>query len=236
MNQIGSIILFSWLAGIASFIGAFLARIEQFPEGILKQELLRGIVAFGGGILVAAVAFALVPHGIETLNAPTLSLLFGAGGLAFCLLDIVLSRSGGSKAQFTAMLSDFIPEAIALGAVFAHDHRLGILLALFIAAQNLPEGFNAYRELNESTGRTVMILWQMFFVSFLGPAAALSGFFFLQDLPDITAGIMVFAGGGILYLVFQDIAPQAKLKRHWLPAFGAVLGFIVGMLGKKLLG
>jgi ZIP family zinc transporter len=236
MNQIITIILFSWIAGFTAFIGAMIARFERIPEGIRKKELFRGIIAFGGGILIAAVAFALVPHGIETLNAPTLCLLFGAGGLAFCLLDIVLSRSGGSKAQFTAMLSDFVPEAIALGAVFAHDHRLGILLALFIAVQNLPEGFNAYRELKANTGRTALILWQMFFVSFLGPAAALSGFFFLQNQPDITAGIMVFAGGGILYLVFQDIAPQAQYRRHWTPALGAVLGFIVGMLGKKLLG
>ena len=236
MQQIVTIILFSWIAGFTAFIGAMVARFERIPEGTRKKELFRGIVAFGGGILIAAVAFALVPHGIETLTAPTLGLLFAAGGLAFCLLDIVLSRSGGSKAQFTAMLSDFIPEAIALGAIFAHDHRLGLLLALFIGVQNLPEGFNAFRELRENTGHTALILWQMFFISFLGPAAALTGFFFLQNHPDFTAGIMVFAGGGILYLVFQDIAPQAKLKHHWLPAFGAVLGFIVGMLGKKLLG
>ncbi|MBC8206659.1 MAG: divalent cation transporter [Kiritimatiellales bacterium] len=236
MNQIVTLILFSWIAGFTAFIGASLAALERFRESLLKKEIIRGIVAFGGGILIAAVAFALVPHGLETLTAPTLGLLFAAGGLTFCLLDIELNRSGGSKAQFTAMLSDFIPEAIALGAVFAHDHRLGLLLALFIGAQNLPEGFNAFRELRENTGRSALILWQMFFVSFLGPAAALSGFFFLQNFPAVTAGIMVFAGGGILYLVFQDIAPQAKLKHHWLPAFGAVLGFIVGLLGKKLLG
>lgn len=236
MNPVAAITLFSWIAGIASFFGALFARFERFPEGILKKELLRGIVAFGGGILIAAVAFALVPHGIETLSALSLGLLFGLGGAAFCLLDVQLSKSGGSKAQLTAMLSDFIPEAIALGAVFAHDHRLGLMLALFIGAQNLPEGFNAFRELKQSTGRSAMILWQMFFVSFLGPASALLGYFFLRDKPPVTAGIMVFAAGGILYLIFQDIAPQTKLRRHWLPPLGAVLGFIVGMLGQKLIG
>ena len=236
MSQVVTIILFSWIAGITAFLGAGLAAIERFPESLLKKEIIRGIVAFGGGILIAAVAFALVPHGIETLSALTLGLLFAAGGLAFCLLDILLNRSGGSKAQFTAMLSDFIPEAIALGAVFAHNSKLGLLLAIFIAAQNLPEGFNAFRELRENTGHTTLILWQMFFVSFLGPVAALSGFFFLQNYPDITAGIMVFAGGGILYLVFQDIAPQAQMKRHWTPALGAVIGFAIGLLGTSLIG
>jgi zinc transporter, ZIP family len=134
------------------------------------------------------------------------------------------------------MLSDFLPEAIALGAVFAQDHKLGLLLALFIGAQNLPEGFNAYRELRDGGARTATVLRSIFLISFLGPVAALTGFYLLQNAPDITAGIMVFAGGGILYLVFQDIAPQAKLRHHWLPALGAVLGFIIGLLGKKLLG
>ena len=39
-------------------------------------------------------------------------------------------RSYNRWSQFMAMLMDFIPEAIALGAVFANDHRTGLLLAL----------------------------------------------------------------------------------------------------------
>ena len=45
-----------------------------------------------------------------------------------------------------------------------------------------------------------------------------------------------FAAGGILYLIFQDIAPQSKMRRHWMPPLGAVLGFVVGMIGKQLIG
>ena len=73
-------------------------------------------------------------------------------------------------------------------------------------------------------------------VSLLGPAAGLMGFLFLQDLQVLTAFIMSIAGGGILYLIFQDIAPQSRFPRHWAPPIGAVLGFVVGMVGKQLLG
>ena len=45
---------------------------------------------------------------------------------------------------------------------------------------------------------------------------------------------MLFASGGILYIVFQDIAPEAKLRRRWMPAFGAVVGFLLGLIGKML--
>jgi len=47
---------------------------------------------------------------------------------------------------------------------------------------------------------------------------------------------MLFAAGGILYLIFQDIAPQSQMKHHWGPALGAVAGFCLGMLGRLLVG
>ncbi|HPQ28434.1 MAG TPA: hypothetical protein PLQ82_08125, partial [Desulfobacteraceae bacterium] len=83
---------------------------------------------------------------------------------------------------------------------------------------------------------TVKTLTALFAISLLGPVAACTGYYFLQNHPDLTAGIMCFAGGGILYLIFQDIAPQSKMRRHWTPPLGAVLGFAFGMLGKQLLG
>jgi zinc transporter, ZIP family len=44
------------------------------------------------------------------------------------------------------------------------------------------------------------------------------------------------SSGGLLYLVFQDIAPQAQLRRHWFPALGAVCGFGVALAGQLLFG
>jgi len=52
--------------------------------------------------------------------------------------------------------------------------------------------------------------------------------------PFILGGIMLFASGGILYLTFQDIAPQVPLEKHWMPAQGAVAGFALGLVGHLL--
>ncbi len=134
------------------------------------------------------------------------------------------------------MLMDFLPEAISFGAVFGHNHQLGILLAVFIGAQNLPERLNAFRELRSLGARPLHTLITLLLVSLIGPIAACLGYFLLHDQSKLTAGIMTFASGGILYLIFQDIAPQSKMRRHWTPPLGAVLGFLVGMLGKKLIG
>lgn len=236
MSELVTIIVASWLAGVTAFVGGIIARFEGSTETVLKREIIHGVVAFGGGILVAAVAFALAPEGIANLSPPALAITFCLGGVAFCMLDVELSRRGGSKAQFMAMLMDFLPEAISMGAVFVHDHRLGILLAVFIGAQNLPEGFNAFREIVKSGAKPRGALTALLAITPLGPIAACIGYFFLQDHVKLTAGIMSFAAGGILYLIFQDIAPQSKMRRHWTPPLGAVLGFIVGMIGKQMLG
>lgn len=235
MSKLAIILVASWLAGFAAFIGGVFARFTGIADTEAKREITHGVVAFGGGILIAAVAFALAPVGIAALSPVSLATTFCLGGIGFCILDAHLSRRGGSKAQFMAMLMDFLPEAISLGAVFGHDHRLGVLLAAFIGAQNLPEGFNAFRELMAAGAKPRGTLISLFAISFLGPAAACMGYLFLQGQQRLTAGIMSFAAGGILYLIFQDIAPQSKMRRHWAPPLGAVLGFVVGMLGKMLI-
>ena len=51
------------------------------------------------------------------------------------------------------------------------------------------------------------------------------------SLPELT-----IAGGGILYLMFQEIAPKVVLKESWLPPMGALFGFFVGVLGSVLIG
>ncbi len=236
MNELALIVLMSWIAGLAAFVGCIAAHWEGSADTVAKQEFVHGVVALGGGILIAAVAFALAPTALSVQDPISLTCTFCLGGVVFCLLDIRISKSGGSKAQVMAMIMDFFPEAISLGAVFGHDRRMGILLAAFIAAQNLPEGFNSYHEITSSGTRPHKALVSLLAISFLGPLAAFIGYFFLQDYPEITAGIMSFASGGILYLIFQDIAPQSRMEQYWKPALGAVLGFAIGMLGHQLLG
>jgi len=236
MSDVLLISIYCWASGLAMVIGGACARILPVRRGETIQEAIHAAIAFGGGILVAAVAFALVPTGLQALPLGVALVLFFAGSLLFMGVDLALSRRGGSRAQFMAMLLDFLPEAVSLGAVFPHNPRLGILLAIFIGTQNLPEGFNAYRELLATGATPRRILAVMLALSFLGPVAGLLGFAFLQPAPQLVAALMLVAGGGIVYLVFQDIAPLARMKRHWAPTLGATLGFIVGMVGEKLLG
>jgi len=235
MGELFRIIVYCWAAGLAIAVGATAARFLPSGRREIVQELIHLAIAFGGGVLVAAVAFALVPTGLTALPLGLAVPLFFAGSVLFMWVDARLSRRVGPRAQFMAMLLDFLPEAVSLGAVFPHDPRLGVLLAIFIGAQNLPEGFNAYRELVLSEAKPRRVLTMMVSLSLLGPIAGLLGYFVLRSTPEAVGALMLVAGGGILYLVFQDIAPLVRMKRHWAPALGGTLGFIVGMVAEKLL-
>lgn len=236
MKLMPTILLSTWLAGLLAYLGGLLACQIPDKQSITSRLVIRGTMAFGGGLLVAAIAFALTPVGLEVLRPGPLVVLFCAGGLTFCLLDISLARQGGSRAQFLAMMMDFVPEAISLGAVFGQKPQLGMLLALFIGAQNLPEGFNAFRELTAMGKTARSALGALLLASLAGPVSGALGYYLLAGRPRIMAAIMTFASGGILYLIFQDIAPTSKLRHRWGPALGAVLGFSLGLLGTKLLG
>ena len=75
-----------------------------------------------------------------------------------------------------------------------------------------------------------LALTTLFVLSFLGIVFSLLGYLFLREIPSVTACIMTFASGGILYLIFQDIAPALNMKETSLPVLGVNFGFLVGLI------
>lgn len=228
---------FTAAAAACILLGGLIARIERIRPLWLENELRHSVIAFGGGIMIYAVALVLVPEGTRylpsTIGATTALL---SGGLAFFFVERFLGIRRRETPQFSAMLLDYLPESLALGGMFAIGAPAAPLLAILIGLQNLPEGFNAYRELNSLPHfNPAKILLLMCVLIPVGPAMGAVGWFYAADHTAFLGGTMLFASGGILYLLFQDIAPQSRLARHWAPALGAVLGFAAGMMGKLLI-
>ncbi|WP_137222963.1 MULTISPECIES: ZIP family metal transporter [Shewanella] len=235
MSLLLTVIVSTLLAGLAMPLGAVIACFEKVGSEWLEQEFRHSVMAFGGGALLSAVALVLVPEGIANLKPLPACIWLVVGGLSFMAVDIYLKKINTPASQFIAMLSDFIPESIALGAAFATGNSYAFLLAALIALQNVPEGFSAYRELSATaTYRPFNIIIMFALMAVLGPIAAVSGYLWLSESPKIIAAVMLFASGGILYSIFQDLAPQVKLEKRWAPPMGAVFGFALGMLGLML--
>ncbi|MEZ6088439.1 MAG: divalent cation transporter [Pirellulaceae bacterium] len=236
MNAITELILLTSIAGGAIPLGALIASIEHIQPKWLESEVRHTIIAFGGGALLAAVAFVLIPRGTDQISTPESVLAFALGGFTFWGLQLLLDRSASHASQLAAMMSDFIPEVIALGATIALGEGGTILLAAIITLQNVPEGFNAFRELQQGGLRSRTILKYFAAAACFGPILGAGGYVFLAGQPHLLGWMQVFAAAGILYLVFEDVAPQARLRSSSFPPLGAVLGFLLGLLGYLLEG
>ena len=138
MNDWLSVVGLTLVAGIAMPIGALIASFEKIRPQWLEEEFRHSVIAFGGGALLSAIALVLIPEGTKHLDIPTVAICFLLGGGVFMALDIWLDRLNSPGGQLVAMMSDFVPEAIALGAAFAVDGSAGLLLAGLIAIQNKP--------------------------------------------------------------------------------------------------
>jgi ZIP family zinc transporter len=233
MDPIAAILLLTIAAGACIPLGGFIASFEHIRTRWLEQELRHFLIAVGGGILLGAVAVVLVPEGVASMQDSMLAIpIMLVGGLVFFVIERALGLRRREAPQVMGMLLDYVPEAIALGGMVALASPVAPLLALLIGLQNLPEGFNAFRELNalkhRSARRTLLIMGSLVVI---GPVAGLLGYYLLSDYPVGLGAIMLFASGGILYLIFQDIAPQSRLNRHWAPPLGAVVGFSVALFG-----
>jgi ZIP family zinc transporter len=228
-------LLLAFLAGIAMPIGGALAAVERIHPYWLENEFRHAVIAFGGGALFAAIALVLIPEGIKNLSLFSVSASFCSGAISFLIIDYLIATRGGTLAQVIAMLLDFIPEAMALGAIITKNISEALLVAFLIGIQNLPEGFNAYREIKANrycSGCNTLLIFTGF--ALFGPLSAFVGLKYLTHNEMLLNKIMVFCAGGILYLLFQDIAPQAKLQKRWAPALGAVAGFLLGVIGHMI--
>lgn len=235
MSDLLELFVLTLLAGLAMPLGGWLGRFWKDESRQSVAEFSHSMMAIGGGALLSAVALVLVPDGIVLLSPLVAASCLLLGGVIFMLLDVYLSRAANPASQMVAMLLDFVPESLALGAAFAMGNNSAYLLAGLIALQNIPEGFNAFRDLRGSAGQSDRkILVSFTLLAGLGPVAAGGGFYWFSEHPQALAIIVLVAAGGILYSVFQDIAPRVRLEKHWAPPMGAVLGFMLGMVGAML--
>lgn len=233
MEALAWTLLLTFLAGVTIPLGGIISRLVHMRDGHVREDVLGAIMAFGGGALLSAVVLVLVPDGLEGVRPFGAVAAFVGGAVVALLADQWLAQRGTQAGQFAAMMSDFVPESVALGAAVATGSlEAGILLAVLIGLQNLPEGFSAYRDIHEDLERRgrYAALAVLGAVALLGPLAGWIGVEFAAAHTAI-AVVLMASSGAIMTFIFQDIAPHAHRHGHIAPTFGAIGGFTLGLAG-----
>jgi ZIP family zinc transporter len=133
-----------------------------------------------------------------------------------------------------AVAIDFLLDGLLLGVGFAAGARIGILLALAEAAEQLSVGLALAGELQSTRmvrGRVLLIvsaLGSLVFVSAVAGATVLSG---MRD--GAMEIVLSFGAAALLYLVTNELLREAHEERE---SVGGTAMFFIGFLAFLVIG
>ena len=231
----------------------------------LSDKVQRALNGFASGVMVAASIWSLIIPAIEqSENLGKFSFFpavigFWAGVLFLLLLDHVIPHlhQNGTQAEgpkshlqkttmmLLAVTLHNIPEGMAVGVVYAgylsgnaEISAAGALaLSLGIAIQNFPEGAIISMPLRAEGMKKSKAFMSGTLSGIVEPVGAaltvLAAHFILPALPYLLS----FAAGAMLYVVVEELIPEASEKPHSnLGTIGFSLGFILMMILDVALG
>ena len=236
----------------------FLLKKEIRP---LLQKLLLG---FASGVMIAASVWSLLIPAIEMAGEQGMVpwLPAAAGfliGIGFLLaLDCLIphlhadedrpeglpSSLGKSTMLVLAVTLHNIPEGMAVGVVLAGAlaGNSGITLAgalalsVGIALQNFPEGAIISMPLAGSLGKRKAFAYGTL-SGFVEPLAALMTIAVTNLIVPVLPYILSFAAGAMIYVVIEELIPEAQAGEHSnIGTIGAAAGFVLMMILDVALG
>lgn len=150
-----------------------------------------------------------------------------------------------STKLFLAVLIHNIPEGLAIGFAFgaasligtteAHISALG--LAIGLAIQNLPEGAAVSLPMQNATGSKHKSFIYGMLTGIVEPVFAILGYFLATTLKDIQPWLLAFSAGAMMFVVAEDLIPDAKLDENsHLGTWSIMIGFLVMMVLDIVLG
>ena len=250
--------------GFTFFMTAAGAATVLLVRKELSGGAQRVFLGFAGGVMVAASVWSLLLPAIERAEEMGLPpWLPASGGFVFgalfmMLLDLMLRGAAArgfshvlhtEDSRRTAMLVlavtlHNIPEGMAVGLAFAlagagHgavSFAAAAALAVGIGIQNFPEG--AAISLPLCRGGLSKAKSMLFGVlsGVVEPLAGLLGVLFVAQFAPLMPLMLSFAAGAMIYVVFEEIVPEAHSACSKAGTVGAMAGFLVMMLLDVALG
>ena len=226
----------------------------------INELVNKGLLGFASGVMIAASIWSLIIPSIDMSKNLGKFAFFPAAvgvliGIAFMLiLDKIIPhlhldndkpegvKSG--KLRKTTMLVlavvlHNIPEGMAVGIVFAGVMNNGsaitlegaFALSIGIAIQNFPEGAIISMPLRGegmSKGKSFL---SGFLSGVVEPIGAILTIVFSRVLTPVMPYLLSFAAGAMIYVVVEELIPEASIGNHSnISTIGFAVGFVIMMI------
>ncbi len=228
-------------------------------KGEVKPALQRVFLGFAAGIMIAASVFSLLLPAMEMAKAQGMPpYLPTCGGFTFGVLFLLLLdrllphlHAGSKKAEglpsnfkrttmlVLAVTLHNIPEGMAVGlafAVAAIDSTSGslsaaIVLTVGMSLQNFPEGAAISLPLKKEgfSNRKAFIYGGL--SGLVEPIAGVLTVLAAGSMVAVIPWVLAFAAGAMLYVVVEELIPEAHLGEHSnVGTMSVMFGFLLMML------
>ena len=252
--------------GFAWLLTSLGAAVVFFFKKEMKESLQKVFLGFAAGVMMAASVWSLLLPAIEEAeSAGKIAWLPAAGGFALgamflLLLDKLIphfhageGRTEGPKTGLSrttlmtfAVTLHNIPEGMAMGLAFANaglqggtaaDYAAAFTLAVGIGIQNFPEGAAISLPLK----RDGVSSFRAFIVGCLsgivepifGVITVLLASVLIPHMP----WLLSFAAGAMIYVVVEELIPEAHFEEHsHAGTLGVLTGFLLMMILDVALG
>ena len=262
MNDILSVTIGLLIPLLGTTLGAGMVF---FMKNDMKPRVQKALLGFASGVMIAASIWSLIIPAIEMSEGKRLPAYFPPAvgfllGIAFLLvLDMIIphlhvnsdqpegksSHFGKSLMLVLAVTLHNIPEGMAVGVVFA-----GVLsgntpitiagafaLSIGIAIQNFPEGAVISMPLLSGGISKRRAFTYGMLSGVVEPIGAFLTILLTSLVTPVLPYILSFAAGAMIYVVVEELIPEAQTGEHSnIATIGVALGFTLMMILDVALG
>jgi ZIP family zinc transporter len=233
----------------------------------IEQRLLDGMLGFAAGVMIAASFWSLLAPAIEMGEQAALpgwlpaAIGFLLGGVFLWIVDRTLphlhlgfpmeeaegipTKWRRSVLLVLAITLHNIPEGLAVGVAFgALAAKIpgasltgAVALALGIGIQNFPEGAAVSLPLRREGLSRFKSFWYGQLSGIVEPIAGVLGAAAVILMRPLLPYALAFAAGAMIYVVVEELIPEAQLRKNaHIATFGVMTGFVVMMILDVALG
>jgi ZIP family zinc transporter len=239
------------LAAAALLVGALIGWFVP-----LSHRVVASVMAFGAGVLIAAVVGEVVGAGVAHGGLLPVAGGLLAGALAFTLANLLLVRHGAAHRKRSgdqqrpaggddqsalaialAAALDGIPESLLIGVSLLGGGHVALPVLLAFLISNLPEGLSSaagMRRAGRSAAYTFGLWAGIVLVS--GVAGAV-GFLALAGAGPVALAVTsAVAAGAILAMLADTMIPEAFDGTQQAAGMITVIGFVTALAVDRLAG
>ncbi len=245
--------IFTWFMTLLGASTVFFAR-------EVNKKVLDWMLGFAAGVMIAASFWSLLAPAIEMsedmgkLKFIPAVVGFLLGGVVLRVIDRILphlhpglsiENAEGIKTNLQrsillvlAITMHNIPEGLSVGVAFgALAYKLpfatfsgAVALAFGIGIQNFPEGLAVAMPLRRENMSRLKAFWYGQLSGLVEPVAGVLGAAAVMVARPILPYALSFAAGAMIFVVVEELIPEAQREGTDVATMGAMIGFAAMML------